>query len=183
MRRFEVAIARYGSGPIEYKYGDVIPESVPLSLGKNPDELVAAGTLVETTKEVNCKIFAPQLTPLSNGTDELVAERNELRARVDRAEQTARLAQAKIEEQEGLLKTRDRVHQKMHEENVHLLTACEDHQKNLDIVEKERDELKKENERLREEIALLKADLDAATAPKVEPKKTVKPQPQLTGAH
>lgn len=170
-------IAWYGP----YKFGNVIPESVPRSYGTDPAQLVSIGTLQATDKPTNCTIFPPKLVPQSDGSKEMREERNDLHKRVEQAEMDANLSAAKITELESLLKTRDRVHQKLLEENTHLTTACEDHQGTIERLEKSVVELKGENAGLKAEVAGLRADLETATAPKSEPKKAK--QPQLAATH
>lgn len=138
-QQYEVAIAAYG----KYRHGDIIPEHAIRSGGGNPANLVERGVLKPTGKPVNCNVL-PAPSPVSDGTPELIAERNELLEEVKKLRHEQALFEAKVKEQERLIAIRDQMLSEQTNMISHLQEACETHQA---------------------EIQRLTADMDALTAP------------------
>ncbi len=156
MQNYEVTIAEFGK---HYRFGNVIPESVPLAYGNNPAKLVEQGVLKPTNLEVNCRIVAPELPTITDGQKEGIVERNALLDRAENAELNAKLLGAKVGEQETLLAARMREIQRLIDENGQLRSANSDHQAGRDAAEKTIAELQSQ-------VASLTNDLNVATAPK-----------------
>lgn len=158
MRNLRVKVALYGP----YPHGSVIPAAVPMGYGTDPEALVGLGTLEWTDERVNCSVAAPPPEPGFDAAAELVAERNELRERVERAERAEKLLTARAAELQKQVDARDAALAKQvaaHADEVaHLTAACDDHQA-------ARDRLEKQAADLAAELAAAKELLDAAAKP------------------
>lgn len=138
MRNLRVAVALYGP----YPHGSVIPAAVPLGYGTDPDDLVRIGTLEWTDARTNCPIAGPPPAgPEFDATAELVAERNDLRGRAERAERAEKLLAAQAAELEKQVAARDAALAKAvaahADEAAHLAAACDEHQAARDKLEAE----------------------------------------------
>jgi hypothetical protein len=137
VHNLRVAVALYGP----YPHGAVIPAAVPLGYGTDPEALVRNGTLAWTDDRVNCAVAAPPADAGFDAAGELLAERNGLRERADRAERAEKLLAAKAAELEKQVGARDAALAKQvaaaADEVAHLTEACEAHQGRVGELEAE----------------------------------------------
>lgn len=153
---------RVAGGFGSYKPGSVLPEWAVARAGP-VEEQVARGIVEPTSDPVNVDLRVPEPKTSTDPAPSVVDELNRLRKENESLASDNRTLLAQRDSYQRNVADRDRALGNQTADIEHLKRACEEHQAARDELEKRVAELTTEN-------AALRADLDAATAPKDQPK-------------